>query len=82
MNDGYEQLATALRTRLEIIADRDFYSRDAGAHLHKLKSASEKISEIRERLPQPVDPQLVHYLDRASYDKALAFIDAYSKRAQ
>jgi hypothetical protein len=82
MNDCYGQLASALRERLAIIADRDSYSRDAEAHLQQLKSVSEKIGEVRARLPQPVDPQLAHYLDRASYDKALAFIDAHLKKAQ
>jgi hypothetical protein len=76
MNDCYGQLATALRARLAIIADRDAYSRDPNAHLNQLKAVSEQICALRERLPPPVDPQLAHYLDRASYDKALAFIDA------
>ncbi len=80
MNDCYGQLALALRTRLAIIADRDFYARDADAHLQQLKSVSEQICEIRERLPRPVDPQLAHYLERSSYDKALAFIEAYLER--
>ena len=81
MNDGCEQLAAALRTRLAIIADRELYSRDAGAHLAQLKSVSEKICEIRENLPQPVDPQLAHYLDRASYDKALALIESWINKS-
>ena len=71
----YEALATALRERLAVIADREFYARDPEGHLEKLKSVSEQIETLQRQLPPPVDLQLAHYLQRRSFDKALAFIE-------
>jgi hypothetical protein len=68
-------LSTALRHRLELIADRAFYSRDPAGHLDALKTVSERILQLQAQLPQPVHPQLRHYLERCSYDKALAFLE-------
>jgi hypothetical protein len=67
-------LAGALRERLSIIADRDWYGRDAAGHLQALMQASERILTFSAQLPAPVHPQLKHYLERCSYDKALAFL--------
>ena len=41
----------------------------------RLSAVSEKIDRLQAALPQPVDPQLAHYLKRHSYDKALEFLD-------
>jgi hypothetical protein len=68
-------LAAALRERLAVVADREFYARDAAAHLERLRAVSEQITQLQEQLPPPVDPQLAHYLQRCSYDKALAFLE-------
>jgi hypothetical protein len=72
----YQELAAALRERLQVIADRDFYRRDPAGHLEKLKSVSERVTALQGQLPPPIDPQLAHYLQRCSYDKALAFLEA------
>lgn len=68
-------LAEALRERLRIIADREFYSRDPEGHLEALREVSENIEALAAQLPAPVDPNLAHYLQRHSYDKALAFLE-------
>jgi len=73
--DQYQALASALRERLAVIADREAYNRDSAAHLARLKEVSERIGILQSQLPDPVDPQLAHYLQRCSYDKALAFIE-------
>lgn len=73
--DPHHDLAEALRERLAVIADREAYNRDAAAHLERLKSASEKIEAVQKQLPHPIDPQLAHYLQRCSYDKALAHLE-------
>jgi hypothetical protein len=75
MNDTYRALADALRERLAVIADRAAYQRDPAAHLEQLQAVSERIVALRAALPAPVNAQLAHYLDRSSYDKALAFIE-------
>jgi hypothetical protein len=69
------KLADLLRRRLEIIGDRDWYARDAAGHLGALQAVSEQILEVSQSLPPPVDPQLAHYLQRCSFDKALAFLE-------
>ena len=76
MHAAYRALAEALRERLAVVTDREFYQRDPAAHLERLKAASERIVRLGSELPAPVDPQLAHYLERCSYDKALAAIEA------
>jgi len=67
-------LANALRERLAIIHDEES-RRDEATHIARLKTVSEKIDELQAALPQPIDPQLAHYLQRRSYDKALEFLE-------
>ena len=76
MPDLFAELADALRERLAVIADRDLYARDPAAHLEKLKFASERITQIGNALPRPLPGDFAHYLQRASYEKALAWLDA------
>jgi len=67
-------LMRALRERLAVIQDEQS-RRDETKHITRLKAVSEKIDKLQEALPQPVDPQLAHYLQRRSYDKALEFLE-------
>jgi len=75
----YQALAAALRERLAVIADREHYQRDPTGHLERLKAVAVTIATIQEQLPSEIDPRLAHYLQRASYDKALAFIQALAQ---
>jgi hypothetical protein len=68
-------LAEALRERLAVIGDRALRERDPSAHLERLKSASERIVALQSALPGPTDPRLAHYLERCSYEKALAILE-------
>ncbi len=72
----HESLIQALKERLQVIADRESYQRDAAAHLQQLQAASERIGTLQAQLPRPLDPMLRHYLERCSYDKALAWLEA------
>lgn len=72
----FRELAEALRDRIAVVGDRDWYQRDPAGHLERLKSGSERISTLGKELPEPVDPRLSHFLERCSYDKALAFLEA------
>ena len=76
MPDLFAELADALRERLAVIADRAFYERDPAAHLERLKTVSEKITRLGAALPRPLPGDFAHYLQRASYEKALAWIEA------
>ena len=71
---GVDDLRDALRERLAIIHD-EASRRDEEAHLARLRAISEKIDKLQAALPRPLDPQLAHYLQRRSYDKALEFLE-------
>jgi len=74
MENTLSDLAQALRERLAIIHDEDS-RRDAQAHMARLSAVSEKIDKLAAAVPGPLDPQLAHYLQRRSYDKALEFLE-------
>ena len=76
MPDLFAELTDALRERLAVIADRALYERDPAAHLEKLKAVSEKITQLGAALPRPLPGDFGHYLQRASYEKALAWLEA------
>jgi hypothetical protein len=81
MPDAYSELADALRERLAVIADRDLYTRDPAGHLEKLKAVSERITQVGGALPRPLPGDLAHYLQRASYQKALDWIEAQQSQS-
>jgi hypothetical protein len=74
MENVVADLAQALRERLAIIHDEES-RRDEAKHIARLREVSEKIDNLQGALPRPVDPRLAHYLQRKSYDKALAFLE-------
>jgi hypothetical protein len=67
-------LAKALRERLAIIRNEES-RRDRHAHMARLQAVSDQIDRLQAALPRPLDPQLAHYLQRHSYDKALEFLE-------
>jgi len=67
-------LAAALRERLAVIRDEDS-RRDPEKHMARLKEISERIDNLAAALPKPIDPELAHFLQRKSYDKALEFLE-------
>lgn len=70
-------LAEALRERLAVIADHAHRNRDQAAHLQRLIDVSGKIVGLINSLSaQELDPQFRHYLEKKSYDKALAWIES------
>ena len=74
MNPAIVDLAAALRERLTIIGDENS-RRDPEAHTARLRAVSEKIDNLGAALPKPIDPQLAHFLQRKSYDKALDLLE-------
>ena len=73
MNNTTDQLAVSLRERLAIIGDENS-RRDPEKHVARLRAISEKIDKLAAALPKPIDPQLAHFLQRKSYDKALELL--------
>ena len=63
----------ALVDRRELVAD-EASRRHQDAHFERLKSASEKIEMLEKNLTAPIPAQLVHFLERKSYDKAMSFL--------
>jgi hypothetical protein len=74
MENAVSDLAQALRERVAIIRDEQS-RRDEAKHIVRLRAVSEKIDKLQAALPHPVDPRLVHYLERKSYDKALEYLE-------
>lgn len=70
------ELTDLLRRRVAIIADHAWRDRDAAGHLAALQEVSEKISAWTVAHRTEVDAQLRHYLANASYQKALAHLEA------
>ena len=80
MEDVLVDLAGALRERLSIIRD-ETSRRDEEKHMARLQSISHKIDMLVAKLPREIDPQLAHYFERKSYDKALEFIENTTRRS-
>ena len=74
MENALVYLRDALRERLAIVHDEES-RRDEEKHIARLRVISEKIDKLAATLPRPIDPQLAHYLQRRSYDKALEFLE-------
>ncbi len=74
MENAIADLKEALRERLAIIHDEES-RRDEVKHMARLREISQKIDSLQAALPQPVDPRLAHFLQRRSYDKALAHLE-------
>ena len=74
MENALVDLRDALQERLAIIRDEDS-RRDVQAHVARLSAVSEKIDKLAAAVPRPLDPELAHYLQRRSYDKALEFLE-------
>ena len=74
MTEEENELAEALRERLKIISD-EASRRDPDQHVKRLREISERIETSAAALPQPIPPRLAHFLDRRSYDKALALLE-------
>jgi hypothetical protein len=74
-------LTDLLRRRVSIIADHAWRDRDGAGHLEALKEVSEAISTWTLAHRSALDPQLRHYLGNASFQKALAHVEAMSAPA-
>ena len=75
MDTSLTALAAALRERLSIIGD-EASRRDPERHTERLREVSEKIERIEQSLPQKIDPELRHFLERRSYSKALEMLES------
>ena len=74
MTKAESDLAEALRERLKIISD-EASRHDPDQHVRRLREISGRIETLAAALPRPIPPRLAHFLDRRSYDKALALLE-------
>jgi hypothetical protein len=70
----YAELASVLQERLEVISDQDLRMRTPEIQLQKLSALSQRIDQLKQRLPADADPMLKHFLERMSLSKALELI--------
>lgn len=70
-----QKLEVLLRRRLSVIADHAWRDRDPEAHLAALRSVGEDLMALSAGLSGRIDPRLAHYLERNSFDKALAWLE-------
>jgi hypothetical protein len=75
MDDSLTALTNALRERLAIIGDEES-RRDPERHTDRLREVSEKIEHLEQQLPEAIDPQLRHFLQRRSYSKAMELLES------
>jgi len=74
--EAYAPLLEALRARMEAVADREHFTRDAAGHLERLRQTTEAVKALADALPPQTDPMLRHYLERTSYAKAIDWLEA------
>ncbi|HSI63212.1 MAG TPA: hypothetical protein VLE43_08830 [Candidatus Saccharimonadia bacterium] len=72
-----DTLAALLKKRLDVIADNAFRTSDPEAHLTALREVSEAIDAEYQRLRPQLDGRLRHFLQQASYQKALEWISEH-----
>lgn len=72
------ELIHLLRRRELIIADHAWRDRDPTSHLDALREVSESITAWSQQHRTAVDAKLRHYLDQASFAKALEHISKLS----
>lgn len=65
------ELMDLLERRLDVIADSKSRESDPDAHLRQLQHASEALMAFHERHRENLPPRLNHFLENASYGKAL-----------
>lgn len=74
----FDVLRQCLVARRSVIADHSWRDRDPEGHLRRLAEVSESITHehLKLRSARELPVRLDHFLSRASFDKALEFIDA------
>ena len=78
----YSTLGALLHRRLAVIADHELRERDAAAQLMQLRAVSEAIEQEHARLRPLMPARLRHYMEQASYAKALECIQEMQQKRQ
>jgi len=70
-----DALHSALQKRLAVVGDHAHRDRDPASHLAALKEAAAALETIIDSLPESTHPEIRHYLERQSYQKAVAWLE-------
>jgi hypothetical protein len=69
-----QALATLLQKRIDLIGDHAFRDGDAQGHLRALREISEALDATFQTLKPQLPPRLRHFMEQASYSKALEYL--------
>ena len=75
MSRDFPTLKSLLQRRLAIIGDHALRAADPASHLKALQEVSEAIETEHQRLRGSLPGRLRHFLEQASYQKALALLE-------
>ena len=75
MNPEFGTLQALLQRRLYLISDHTFRDVDAPGHLAALQQISELITTEHHRLKPILPGRLNHFLQQASFSKALEYLE-------
>jgi len=74
MNAEFSSLHALLKRRVELISDHTFRDADRAGHLAALQQVSELLGNEHLRLRPILPPRLNHFLQQASFSKALDYL--------
>jgi hypothetical protein len=69
-----QTLAALLQRRIDLIGDHAFRDRDSAGHLTALREVSEALDATFQTLKPQLAPRLRHFMEQASYSKALEYL--------
>jgi len=75
VSEALPRLRDLLRRRLALIADHALRESDPEAQLDELRRVSEEIAAFHREHERLLPARLNHFLERASFQKALEFVD-------
>lgn len=75
MSLDFPTLKSLLQKRLAVIGDHALRDADPASHLKALQEVSEAIETEHQRLRGSLPGRLRHFLEQASYQKALALLE-------
>lgn len=79
MNLEFSALHALLKRRIQLIADHEFRDADPTGHLAALQQISEMITSEHHRLKPILPGRLNHFLQQASFSKALEYIETETR---
>lgn len=69
-----QRLCELLERRMAVIGDHALRDRDPAAQLEQLRQVSEELTALHQQNKGSLPPRLNHFLERASFSKALAWL--------